>query len=261
MKENRAKRLLAKGGAAVGGWMCTTDPMLTEIVADCGFDLLVIDTEHAAQTQVTVQAHLLALKDTAATAVVRVAWNDFVRVKQALDLGAEGVLFPWINTPEEAERAVRATRYPPRGIRGFGPRRAQRYGDSLLDYALHADGQILVLCQIETQQALDNADAIAATEGVDALMIGPADLSVNLGVHLDWECETFLEAVRQVRRAADAAGKAYGVISTGIDHARRWLDEGARVLIAGADVALLRMAAAETRQQILDALEAGPSSP
>ena len=254
MRANRAKRMLADGGAVVGGWMCTTDAMLTELVADCGFDFVVVDTEHAAQTQVTVQGHLLALKDTGATAVVRVAWNDFVRVKQALDLGAEGILFPWVNTASEAEQAVRATRYPPRGVRGFGPRRAQRLGDSLLDYALHADGQILVLCQIETQQALDNAEAIARTEGVDALMIGPADLSVNLGVPLDWECETFLEAVRQVRRAADAAGKAYGVISTGIAHARRWLGEGARVLVAGADVALLRTAAAETRQQILDAL-------
>lgn len=256
MRENRAKRMLAEGRTIVGGWMCTTDAMLTETVADCGFDFVVIDTEHAVQTLLTVQAHLMALKDTGATAVVRVVWNDFVRVKQLLDAGGEGLVFPWINTPQEAEQAVRATRYPPRGIRGFGPRRAQRYGDDIKDYFHNADANILVLCQIETPEAVGNAEAIASVDGVDALMIGPADLSVNLGVPLDWECETFMAAVRRVAAAAESAGKAFGVITSGVDPARRWIDLGARVVIAGADVALLKMMAAQTRDEILDALAA-----
>ncbi|MFW6163746.1 MAG: HpcH/HpaI aldolase family protein [Planctomycetota bacterium] len=254
MRENRAKRLLAEGGSVVGAWMCTADPMLTETVADCGFDLVVIDTEHAAQTHLSVQAHLMALKDTGATAAARVVWNDFVRVKRLLDMGAEGVVFPWVNTPEEAEQAVRATRYPPRGLRGFGPRRAQRYGDGLLVYFHHADANILVLCQVETPQAVAHAEAIAAVDGVDALMVGPADLSVNLGVPLDWECEAFLDAVRRVAAGAEAAGKAFGVISTGVELASRWIDLGARVVIAGADHALLRTMASQTRDAIRQAL-------
>ena len=246
--------MLAEGETVVGAWMCSSDAMLSETVADCGFDFVVIDTEHSAQTTLTVQAHMMALKDTGATAVARVVWNDFVRVKQLLDMGAEGCVFPWINTVEEAEQAVRATRYPPRGIRGFGPRRAQRYGDDIKDYFHNADANILVLCQIETPQAVDNAEGIAGVEGVDALMIGPADLSVNLGVPLDWECEEFRAAVRRVAEAAEAAGKAFGVITSGADYARRWLEMGARVVIAGADVALLKMMASETREAILEAI-------
>ncbi len=256
MRENRAKRMLAEGKTIVGGWVCSSDPMIGEVVAQCGFDFIVIDTEHAAQTNLSVQAHMLALKGAETTPVARVVWNDFVRVKQLLDMGALGIVFPWVNTAEEAEQAVRALRYPPRGVRGFGPRCAKRYADDNLDYFRHADDHILALPQIETPQAVENAEAIASLDGVDALMIGPADLSINLGVPLDWECETFLAAVRRVADAAETAGKAFGVISTGADYARRWIDMGARVVIAGADHALLRMMAAQTREAILEALAA-----
>ena len=254
MRPNRAKRLLNKGKTIVGGWVCSSDPMIAEIVGDVGLDFVVIDTEHAAQTALSLQANLMALKDTAATAVVRVLWNDFVRVKQALDLGAEGILFPWVNTVAEAQQAVAATRYPPDGVRGYGPRRAHRYADSPLEYFHQAADNILVLCQTETREALENAEAIARLDGVDALLIGPADLSINLGVPLDWDCTTFMDAVRRVRRAAEVAGKAFGVITSGPTLAKRWLAEGARVLIAGADTALLKMKADETLAEIQEAL-------
>jgi len=256
MQENRVKRLLREGKTVVGGWMCTADAMLTETVADCGPDFVVIDTEHSAQTMLTVQAHMMALKDTGATPVVRVVWNDFVRVKQVLDVGAQGIVCPWVNTVAEAEQAVSATRYPPHGIRGFGPRRAQRYGTDMKDYFDHANENIVVFCQVETQQALDNAAAIAQVDGVDALLIGPADLSVNLGIPLDWECETFLAALHLVRDAAAGAGKAFGVITVGADMARRWLGEGARVLIAGSDTGLLKTAAQTTIDEIRSAISA-----
>ena len=256
MRENRAKRMLNEGRTIVGGWVCSSDPMVTEVVAQCGFDFIVIDTEHAAQTNLGVQAHMLALKGAETTPVARVVWNDFVRVKQLLDMGALGIVFPWVNTAEEAEQAVRAMRYPPRGVRGFGPRCALRYAEGNLDYFRHADEQMLGLLQIETPQAVANAEAIAGVDGVDALMIGPADLSINLGVPLDWECETFMAAVRRVAAAAEAAGRAFGVITSGADYAHRWIDLGARVIIAGADHALLRMMAAQTREAILEALAA-----
>ena len=250
MRENRTKRLLRQGRTAIGGWVVSDDPTTTEIMADVGFDFVVVDTEHAPQTAPGLQAHMMALKDTEATGVVRVVWNDFVRVKQALDVGAEGIVFPWVNTAEQAQAAVASTRYPPRGNRGWGPRRAIRFAKDQMDYFHHAEENILVLCQIETQEALDNAEAIAAVEGVDALMIGPADFSINIGVPLDWECEEFMAGVRRVRQAADAAGKAFGVITSGAAYAQRWLAEGARVIIAGADGAFLKMMAQATLREI-----------
>lgn len=250
MRENRTKRLLREGRVVVGGWVVSEDPTITELMADVGFDFVVVDTEHAPQTATGIQAHMMALKDTQATGVVRVLWNDFVRVKQVLDVGAEGIIFPWVNTPEQARAAVASTRYPPRGVRGWGPRRAIRFATDQMDYFRHAEENILVLCQVETREALENAEAIAAVEGVDALMIGPADFSINLGVPLDWDCETFMAGVRHVRRAADAAGKAFGVITSGAGYAKRWLAEGARVIIAGADGALLKMMAQATLDDI-----------
>jgi len=254
MRENRTKQLLKEGKVAVGGWVVSEDPTTTEIMADVGFDFVVVDMEHAPQTATGMQAHMMALKDTAATGVVRVLWNDFVRVKQVLDVGAEGIVFPWVNTVEQAHAAVASTRYPPRGNRGWGPRRAIRFATDQNDYFRHAEENILVLCQIETQEALDNAEAIAAVDGVDALMIGPADFSINIGVPLDWECEKFTAGVRRVRRAADAAGKAIGVITSGAAYAKRWLAEGARVIVAGADSALLKIMATATLDEIRQAL-------
>lgn len=256
MRENRTKRLLRDGSVVIGGWVVSEDPTTTELMADVGFDFVVVDTEHAPQTATGLQAHMMALKDTQATGVVRVLWNDFVRVKQALDVGAEGIVFPWVNSVEQAQAAVASTRYPPRGNRGWGPRRAIRFATDQVDYFHHAEENILVLCQIETQEALDNAEAIARVDGVDALMIGPADFSIGIGVPLDWDCDKFMEGIRRVRRAADAAGKAFGVITSGAARARKWLAEGARVIIAGSDGALLQMMAKATLNEIRKALPA-----
>jgi len=254
MQENRMKRMLSDGKVVVGGWMVTNDAMLTESMGDCGFDFIVVDTEHSAQDPVGVMHHMMALKDTPATPICRVAWNDFVRVKQLLDIGAQGIVFPWISTEEHALQAVSATRYPPAGVRGWGPRRAQRYADNMPDYFAHANDNIAVLCQIETQEGLDNAEAIAKVDGVDALMIGPADLSVNIGVPLDWECPKFEAAVQRVREAADAAGKAYGVITCGAEMGKRWLANGARVIIGGSDSGLLGMIGKSTLAELREAI-------
>lgn len=254
MRPNHTKQRLREGHTVIGGWNCSSDPMLAEAVADCGLDFLVIDTEHAAQSALSLQANLMAMKDTPTTPVVRVLWNDFVRVKQALDYGAQGIVFPWVNSVEEARQAVTATRYPPHGVRGFGPIRAHRYADSNLDYYEHAADNTLVFCQVETQRALDSAEAIAALDGVDALLIGPADLSIDLGVPHQWTCDTFLAAVRRLRQITDAAGKAFGVITSGVDYAVRWVDEGARAIITGADRALLKMATLAARDTVREAI-------
>jgi 4-hydroxy-2-oxoheptanedioate aldolase len=255
MRENRTKRLLREGKTVVGGWIATHDPYTVEVMADVGFDFLVVDTEHEPQTAHTLQSNLMAMKDTPVTPITRVLWNDFVRVKQALDLGSQGIVFPFVNTPEEARQAVASVRYPPRGIRGWGPRRAVRLADDPLDYFHHADENILVLCQVETRQALENAEANARVEGVDALLIGPTDLSIGLGVPLDLDSPVFGDAVRRVHQATEAAGKAFGVITSGAEPARRWMQMGARMVVAGNDSALLRMIAASTLKELREAVK------
>jgi len=258
MRENRTKRLLREGKTVIGGWVCSSDPTVTEAMADCGFDFVVIDTEHAPQTVLGLQAHLMALKDTEVTSVVRAVWNDFVVVKQILDLGAEGIIFPWVSTVEQARHAVASTRYPPWGVRGWGPRGALRYAVNQVDYFQHADENILVLCQIETAEAMNNLDAIARVKGADGLMIGPADLSIALGVPFDWAGVPFMQAVGRVRQAADAAGIAFGVITSGVPLAKRWLAEGARILIAGADGVFLKTSATSALEEIRKAVSSSP---
>jgi 2-keto-3-deoxy-L-rhamnonate aldolase RhmA len=126
MRENRMKRMLREGKAAVGSVVSLPDLFVAEIMAGMGFDFLLIDTEHTPFTITELQNVLIALRPTDSTIIVRAAWNDLVMVKQILDVGAEGVIIPWVNTPEEARRAVAAARYPPVGVRGYGPRRASR---------------------------------------------------------------------------------------------------------------------------------------
>ena len=258
MRANRMKRLIQEGKTVVGGWIATRDPYTVETLAGLGLDFLVVDTEHVPQTALSLQTNLIAIATSDTTPITRVLWNDFVRVKQALDLGSEGIIFPFVSTPDEARQAVAATRYPPEGVRGWGPRRAIRLASSPEDYFQHASDNLLVLPQVETQAALDHAAAIAAVDGVDGLLIGPADLSIALGVPFQLGSPTFLAAVRRVRAATDAAGKPFGVITSGAELARRWLDEGARIIIAGSDAALLAMMVTATVDEIRQAI--GPAA-
>ena len=126
MRENRVKRLLKAGKPAIGTVISLPDPFTAEVLAGFGFDFLLVDTEHSPVTISELQSILIALRSAESTIIVRAAWNDIVMIKQILDVGAEGVIVPWVNTPEEAQRAVAAARYPPIGLRGYGPRRAAR---------------------------------------------------------------------------------------------------------------------------------------
>jgi len=250
MRVNRTKRLLEEGRTVIGSWVVSSDPATTEALADTGLDFVVVDTEHAPQTPLSVQAHMMAVKDTKTTPICRAVWNDFVRVKQLLDLGAEGIVFPWVNGEGDAMLAVSSTRYPPQGMRGWGPKRAVRLAANSDDYYKHANSNVLVLCQIETVEAVENAAEIAEVDGVDGLLIGPADLSISLGAPFEWAGEAFMAAVRKVRAAAEKASKPFGVVTSGAAFAQMWIREGARIVIAGSDAALLRMMAKQTLEEI-----------
>jgi 4-hydroxy-2-oxoheptanedioate aldolase len=237
---NRLKAALARGEVQTGLWLTLADAGVAEIAGRAGFDWCLIDGEHGPNTPTTMQAQLQALEAAGCPAVVRVAANDAVLLKQALDLGAQTVLVPMVDTAEEAAAAVAACRYPPRGVRGVGAMvaRASRWGE-IADYATAADAEICVMVQAESRRAVDDVAAIAAVEGVDGVFVGPADLSADMG-------HPGAAGHPDVRRAIDgalasirAAGKAPGIVSFDMAEALDFARQGARFLGVGADVTSL----------------------
>ncbi len=238
---------MLRGEVCFGTAITFTDPAISESLAG-DLDFVWIDAEHNALSLETIQLHLMAVKGTATFPVVRVAWNDPVLLKPVLDIGAPGVVVPLIRTAEDARLAVSACRYPPEGIRGFGPRRGSRYGrDGGPEYCQQANDSIMVNVQIEHAEAVKNVDAILATEGLSGIVIGPNDLAGSMGhtgrpTHPDVS-----KAIDSVIAKARAAKKFVG-IGCGIAPAelRDWARRGVQWLLMGADFVLLRKMTLET---------------
>jgi len=225
---------------------------VTECFSRLGFDWLLLDAEHAPLEYATLQAMMQAMNGTNCVPIVRPQWNDPVVIKRVLDMGAYGVLIPWINSKEEAENAVRACRYPPEGIRGFGPRRAGRFDP---DYYKTANKEILIAVQIETEAAVNNIDEILSVDGIDAAYIGPWDLSVSLGLGVppDWNDPRYSNLLDRVLEAANRHGKPAGMFTT-LETIEWVLKKGFRFnTLEGDDFLLLRAAkmAVEKVNQIL----------
>lgn len=176
--KNILKERVKKGEAVIGTFVGLGHPDVTEWLSRQGFDFILLDAEHGPLGFETLQQMMQSMNGTNCIPIVRPQWNDPVIIKRVLDIGAFGVLVPWVNSKEEAEAAVRACKYPPAGIRGYGPRRA-----ALLDpeYYSTANEEVLIVIQIETRQALDNLEEILSVPGLDACFIGPMDLSSNMG--------------------------------------------------------------------------------
>jgi 2-keto-3-deoxy-L-rhamnonate aldolase RhmA len=250
MRENRVKRLLRSGKTAVGSVISLPDPFVAEIMAGIGFDFLLIDTEHTPITISELQTLLIALRTTESTILVRAPWNDVVMIKQILDVGAEGVIAPWVNTPEEAQRAVAAARYPPVGIRGYGPRRAARLSSSPAEYVRRANEEILVIGQIETLTAVENLDGILSTPGLDAIMIGPADLAASMGHIHDLMNPEVDGMIEHVLRKCKEHSVPFGMFTGTLERARQWVSQGAQIATVGGDVPFLLAGAAAAKQEI-----------
>lgn len=180
MRENKVKRLWNEGKPALGGWLMMPDPSTAEIMANAGYDWLCIDTQHGLIGYQVALQMLQAISTTPTVPIVRVRWNDPGEIMKALDAGAYGVIVPLINTRADVEKAVAACRYPPAGIRSYGPTRTLFYGGP--DYFDHANEEVLCIPMIETRPALDNLEEILSVPGVDAVYIGPMDLSLALGL-------------------------------------------------------------------------------
>ena len=179
MRENRIRTIWNNGGAVVNGWLAIANVFSTETMAHQGWDSLTIDLQHGVVDYQAAIAMLTAISTTPTMPVVRVPWLEPGIVMKVLDAGAYGVICPMINTREEAQRLVAYTHYAPRGVRSYGPVRALLYAGA--DYLQHANDTIVAFAMIETRQALDNLDSILSVEGLDAIYIGPSDLSLALG--------------------------------------------------------------------------------
>lgn len=223
-----------------GMWVCSGSPLVAEICAGSGLDWLLIDTEHAPNGLESVVAQLQAVAAYPIIPVVRSPSGDAVVIKQFLDLGVQNLLVPMVDTPEQARDVVAAVRYPPRGVRGVGTAlaRASRWNRTS-DYLTTADDYLSLTVQIESVLAVSNAEAIAATDGVDAIFVGPSDLAASMGLIGRQDHADVQSAVRSVVATVRALGKPVGVNAFNPETARGYLSAGADFVLVGADVALL----------------------
>lgn len=246
MPRNTFKAALQTGQRQLGLWVGLTDANATEALAGCGFDWLLLDGEHAPNNVRTVLEQLRAVAPYQAHPVVRPVQGEVALIKQYLDVGAQTLLVPMVDTAEQAVLLARAMRYPPHGIRGVGAAlaRASRW-NQIKDYLQHADDEMCLLVQAETPRALANLAAIAATDGVDGVFFGPSDLSAAMGhrgqpSHPEVQ-RAILDGITTVR----AKGKAVGILATDKTLAQQYLDAGAQFVAVGLDTALLVRAATD----------------
>lgn len=223
-----------------GMWVCSGSPLVAEICAGAGLDWLLIDMEHSPNGLESVLAQLQAVAAAPVTAVVRVPIGDVVTIKQVLDLGAQNILVPMVDTAAQAAELVAAVRYPPHGRRGVGSAlaRSGRW-NRVEDYLADADRHVSLFVQVETVEGVRNADEIAAVDGIDGVFVGPSDLAASMGLLGAQTHPDVVAAVLDAFAAVRASGKPVGVNAFDPDAAQRYLDEGASFVLVGADVALL----------------------
>jgi 2-dehydro-3-deoxyglucarate aldolase len=239
---NSFRRDLRAGKTLIGCWASLASNITTEILGYAGFDWLLIDGEHAPNDWQTFIGQLQALKDSPSAPVVRPQWAEPVVVKRLLDIGFFNFLMPYIESAEQAEAAVASTRYPPRGTRGVGVlHRSIRFG-YVPDYFSRVDENICVTVQIESPKGVENVDAIAAVDGVDALFIGPSDLSAGYGHIGNPTHPEVARAIERIVAAGQASGKPVGILAPLEREARRYLEMGMTYVAVGGDVGLLRAA-------------------
>jgi 2-keto-3-deoxy-L-rhamnonate aldolase RhmA len=238
---NAFRQLLRAAGshAPIGTWLSSTSPIIAEALGHAGFDWAVVDMEHSPLDLMPMVHMLQALGNTRTCGVVRVPWNDAVIVKRVLDAGATTLLFPFVQDADEAARAVAATRYPPAGQRGIsGMTRASKFG-ATTNYLAGAADQMGVIVQLETTQALAQLEAIAAVDGVDALFIGPADLSASMGHLGEFTHPEVMRTIGDAVGRCKALGKPVGTVGATPEVVTQYRAMGFDYLAVSSDMGLL----------------------
>lgn len=239
---NRLKAALEEGETQVGLWLALASGPVAEIAGRAGFDWCLIDAEHGPNTLTTIEAQLQALAGTEAAPVVRVPAGEDWMLKQVLDLGVQTILVPMVDDAETAARMARAVRYPSFGTRGMGAilARASGYG-AMADYVTTANDEICLIVQAESAAALRNLDAICATDGVDAVFVGPADLSADMGYPGQPDHPEVTDAIADAIERITDAGKPAGIVTFDPSEAGRYRDMGVTFLGVGGDSYTLTM--------------------
>jgi len=233
---NYVKKLLKEGKRVTGAWAQGAGPIFTEILADAGFDLVMIDMEHGPGDILTLIGQIQGMKGQPAVPFVRAPWNDFVQIKKILDAGTFGLLVPYVNTPEEARLAVQATKYPLEGIRGVaGSPRGPHYGNNAMDYMKAANDEIFVMTAIETMEAIGNIDDVLAVEGLDGIFIGPMDLASSMGYFGDPSHPEVQKAIHTVEKKVIGSGKILATVADKWETACIKYDVGYQLLMLMSD--------------------------
>jgi 4-hydroxy-2-oxoheptanedioate aldolase len=240
MPINRFKQRLHNGEVQIGLWLGLADAYCAELAANAGFDWLLIDGEHAPNQLPGMLAQLQAVAPYPSQALIRPVIGDSALIKQLLDIGAQTLLVPMVESAAQARELVRAMRYPPQGIRGVGSAlaRASRW-NSIPGYLDLADQQMCLLVQIENREGLANLEEIAAVDGVDGVFIGPADLSASLGHRGNPAHPEVQAAIEDAIRRIVQSGKAAGILSADESLARRYIELGATFVAVGVDTTVL----------------------
>ncbi len=249
---NRLKEMLKAGKTALGVWISTGCPEVVWALMDSGVDWLLFDTEHGPCSIETVDKLIQYMRGSKATPIIRVVWNDLNAIKRALDTGAYGVVIPWVSSREEAVQAVRYCRYPPDGIRGAAPGRpARRWGITSNEYLRCANDEILIIIQIEREEAVNNIEDILSVDGVDVALIGPTDLSMSMGLVGRPFHPKVVEAMDRVIDACKEAGVTPGIAyALNPEHANQLISKGFRFISIGSDVGFLLNACLNTLRAI-----------
>ena len=257
---NSLKALVASGRPAIGTWIGFTDPYSVELMADAGFDWLLIDTEHFPISRESLRTILMAMKGSASVPVVRLPSNSLDHFQTALDLGAQGVVVPMISSRADAAQAVNFCRYPPLGTRGFSPTRASRYFQDLEAYAQAANGQITLIVQIETPQAVANIDEILTLGGIDGIFIGPSDLASFMNLPARTNHPEVERVVERLIESACSRSIPFGLPTWTPAECLRYVQLGARLPTLGSDMHYMGNGARKNLSGIRDLLRGTPET-
>jgi len=247
---NRAKRLLAEKKKLSAAWLQAASPITAEIMAKAGFDILMVDMEHGPGGIMDLIGQLQAVSHYDVVPFVRAPWNDFVTIKRILDAGVSGILVPYVNSAEEAARAVSACKYPLEGIRGIAPSpRAGGYGMNQRDYLDYANEELDVLVAVETKTAVDHIEEIVKTNGLDGIFIGPMDLATSFGHFCNPKDEEVQEAIRKVEAVVLGSDKFLATVAGSFEEAKKLYEKGYSMVIMMSDTTTLGKVALDQVEQ------------
>lgn len=238
--ENLFKATLSEQQRTIGCWGSSSSPIVTELVGLCGFDWMMFDCEHSPNDVSNLIPQLMALKGTRTQVMVRPYYNDATLLKRLLDIGVTNFLIPMVESAEDAERAVAATRYPPQGIRGLAISHRGNYFGMMDDYLPRINDNIGVVVQIESAKAVENLEAILQVEGVDGIFIGPSDLSTSMGHIGNPTHPEVVNTINHVIKTAKQYGKAIGTVSFDAQAVKNYFEQGLSFIAITSDLGALK---------------------